>query len=81
MNKRFKTSLETGHRAWDNTCETLKRRIERFSRNFVINEKKIANKERNRNKYNQYEYSRAIEQFGRIKICDKKTSTGDMYTE
>lgn len=38
-NEKFKTSLDTNHKAYSNTCEVLKRRTERFARNFVIKNK------------------------------------------
>lgn len=39
MNDKFKTKLNTKHTAWSNSCEVLKKRTERFARNFAIKQK------------------------------------------
>lgn len=38
-NEKFKTKFDTKHRPWNNSCEILKKRTERFTRNFVLNTK------------------------------------------
>lgn len=40
LNEKYKMKLDTDHRPWHNSCETLKKRVERFARNFNIKEKK-----------------------------------------
>lgn len=39
MNEKFKMKLDTKHRPWSNVCETLKKRSERFAKNFNIAKK------------------------------------------
>jgi hypothetical protein len=39
LNEKFKMKLDTNHRPWNNVCETLKRRVDRFARNFNVKEK------------------------------------------
>lgn len=40
MNDKFKMKLKTDHRPWSNSCEVFKKRMEKFTKNFVHNEKK-----------------------------------------
>lgn len=39
LNQKYKMKLDTNHRPWSKLCETYKKRIERFSRNFNIQQR------------------------------------------